>query len=181
MAGELQPIGGSRPPASVDEVIIPMTHSLLTEALEKAAAKATAAARAQATRELKQSLDAQAAAKDEERDELVKRLRVEWEDQAVHRVRAARLWAALVAFALGATVFTTLMIAIDRQRVNAGIDAGIEAMGRSRMLDDILEDGKAPAEQPIEDCDNITQACPPGVRRNGVTIRSPEPPDAPRR
>lgn len=182
MVNSLTPAPASRaqqPAASMDEVVIPMTHGLLQEAMQKAADRATATARAQATRELKQSLDAQAAALADERDELVKKLRIEWEDQAIHRVRAARLWSALVAFAVGAISISTIMVGLERSRLAQGADVGIDAMAKSRMLEDLREGYREPREElPCTD----ENGCAPGQRtQHGTVFRTPEPPDAPER
>lgn len=178
-ASDVRPVRSvalQQPASKLGEVVIPMTHALLEEAMHKAADRATAVARAQATRELKQSLDAQAAAKDEERERALSAQKAALEDQMIHRVRAARLWSALVAFAIGAVGVGGVMAGIERTRLAAGADVGIDAMAKSRMLDDMLERAE---EEP---CD-AEHGCAPGqTLPNGRTFRSPEPPDAePRR
>lgn len=170
------PVPAARPAATMDEVIIPMTHSLLEEALHKAADRATSTARQQATRELKQSLEAQQAALDQRHAEALGAQRVALEEQMIHRVRAARLWAALVAFILGAVVFGVGGAKFERDRLTAGAEVGIDAMARSRQLDDILE--RQREQPPEEPCTN--QSCAPGQRTPaGTQFRSPEPADAP--
>lgn len=176
MAGLPSMLPGPQAPApSMDEVVIPMTHRLLKEAMTDAAAEATARARSQSTRELKQSLDAQAAAKDEELARALAAQKASLEDQMIHRVRAARLWSALVAFFVGVVGVGGVMAASERARLSAGADVGIDAMAKSRMLDDIFERNQ---EEPCDD----EHGCAPGqTAPNGRTFRSPEPPDAPRR
>lgn len=181
MAGQLTTIGqpGALQSAlgTVDEVTFPMTYGLLQEALQKAKDQTLAHARSQSTRELKQALDAQAAAKDEEREALVVKLRAEWEGHTVHRIRAARLWAGLVSFVTGSILAGVLVLALARGTLSAGSDIGIDAATKSRMIDEIITRGKEePA--PEEACDD--DGCRPGQRApNGATMRTREPASAP--
>lgn len=70
-----------------------------------------------------------------------RRLIAEWDDKVRHRLAGARLWPALVTMVATALVSVVATWAVARAIMLNGVEVGIDAMGRSRVLEQTLQDG----------------------------------------
>ncbi len=137
-----------RAPAGAAPQMFPadQVREMLRSAAQKAQEKGERAVRKeerQRQADIQEALEAAHAAelarqRDEHAQEIA-RLKTEWWTQSVHMVRGARLWAAGLSGLIALTVGVTVTVALVQRTATAGADLGIEAMSKSRVIEQMLE------------------------------------------